>query len=126
MGVVYHANYIIWCELGRTQFMKDLGYSLSDFDEKNLMFPIRNVNVDYLVPCYYGETIIVETQIHSMNPVKFVYYHEIKDEEGTIKAKAYTTCISVDKNTFKIKKLNHAAPEAYQAYLSVYEQSKTK
>lgn len=119
MGVVYHANYVVWFELGRTKFLADLGFKYSDLEDQNLVFPIREVQVEYLKPVKYGEDISVFTQVAEFSSIKTKYYHEIKNKDGELKAKAYTTVICVSKDTFRITKIEKQAPAVYEAYLKV-------
>lgn len=119
MGVVYHANYIIWCEVGRLQFLKDLGFDFAELECRGLLFPVHNVEIKYRSPVRFGETIYVYTQIESFSPIKTVYYQEIKNDKGDIKATARVTVTCVRKMDFKLIRLDQAAKDVYDAYLSV-------
>jgi len=119
MGVVYHANYLIWFELGRTQFLADLGFSYSSLEEKNLIFPVREVNIVYINPCRYGELITVETQVKEFSSIKTVYEHVIKNTNNEVKAKGESTVICVRKDNFQITKIERVAKDIYDAYKSL-------
>ena len=63
MGVVYHANYVIWLELGRTQLIHDLGFSVTKFEEDGYLSPVMNINVSYKAAMRYGEKAIIRTWV---------------------------------------------------------------
>lgn len=119
MGVVYHANYLVWLELGRTSFLKDLGFSYSELEKGELIFPVREINIKYLEACRYGETIIVETSVKEFSSIKTLYQHTIKNTNNEIKAKATSLVVCVTKKNFRITKLEKHAKEVYDAYLKV-------
>lgn len=47
MGVVYHANYLVWMELGRTQFIRDLGFNYAEMEKDGILSPVIDINVSY-------------------------------------------------------------------------------
>ncbi len=119
MGIVYHANYLIWFELGRTKFLKDLGFEYSELEKRNLLFPVREVKVQYLKPCRYGENIIIETAVKEFSAIKTVYEHIVKNDKNEVKAKGESTVICVDKDSFQIVKLNKYAQDVFDSYNSL-------
>jgi acyl-CoA thioester hydrolase len=123
MGVVYHANYLIWLEIGRTQFLADLGFLYADLEANHLLFPVRDIQIEYLKPCRYGETIVVETTLKAFSSIKTVYSHTIKNTNDEIKAKALSTVVCVNKDTFKLIKIEKQAPDVYEAYLKLTKQN---
>jgi acyl-CoA thioester hydrolase len=118
MGIVYHANYVIWCELGRTQFLADAGFAYYELEDRNLLFPIREVHLEYLKPCKFGENITVHTQVKEFNSIKTTYYHEIKCGDE-LRVKGTTTVVCVNKDTFRLTKIDKHAPDVYKAYQKI-------
>ncbi len=119
MGVVYHSNYVVWCELGRTQFFYDMGFSLNYCEEKGIIFPVREVNVKYVKPTKYGEKVFVKTKVKEFTQIKTEYEHLVVNEEGEIKVKATTTVVSVDSKTFKPVRIKSKLPEVWEAYQKI-------
>jgi acyl-CoA thioester hydrolase len=62
MGVVHHRNYIVWFELGRTEWLEALGYSYAEFERSGFFLVVSEVGLRYLRPARYGDTVIVRTQ----------------------------------------------------------------
>ncbi len=119
MGVVYHANYLIWFELGREHFLSVIGFNYQDLENRNLIFPVREVNIQYINACRYGEKLVIETKVKEFNSVKTIYSQTIKNTNNVIKAKALITVICVRKDNFKIVKLEKHAKDVFDAYTSL-------
>ncbi|ERJ11205.1 acyl-CoA thioesterase [Haloplasma contractile] len=119
MGVVYHANYLTWFELGRTKFFQDLGYHIMDLEQKGIIFPVREINIEYLTACRYGEVIIVETSVKKFSKIKTVYQHVIKNKDGELKARGESTVVCVQKDNFSLAKIDKVAPDVYEVYKNV-------
>ena len=116
MGVVYHANYLVWLELGRTQLVRDLGFNYSDMEKEGIVSPVLEVNIKYKKPLRYGETATVHTWIEEYSPLKTRYGYEIFNEEGELSAAAETVNTCVKKDTFRPVSLKRQFPEWHAAY----------
>ena len=116
MGVIYHANYLSFFEQARTTFYKDVGFHYHETEQEGIIFPVRHVDVTYLSPVRFGETIHIDTRVHELSRIKVTYYHEMYNHVGEIKAKAYTTVVSADKETFKTVKMDERLPMVYETY----------
>lgn len=47
MGVVYHANYLNWFEIGRTEMIRQMGYTYRKMEEQGLLLPVTGLDVKY-------------------------------------------------------------------------------
>ena len=117
MGVIYHANYFSFYEQGRTKYLKDLGYEYSDVEKSGIIFPIRDVSGTFIKSITYGEKIYLLTRVHKLTKVKITYFHEIYNETKELKATGYTTVVCVDKETFKVIKMDERMPDIYKEYV---------
>lgn len=113
MGVVYHANYFSFFELGRTGMLKEYGVDYYKVEEKGFVFPVRDVDCTYLKSIKLGEKIYVETKIIKMSKVKISFEHEIRNEKNELKAVGHTSIVCVRKSNFKIAKLDEVLPAVY-------------
>ena len=73
MGVVYHANYLVWMEVGRTSFLSDVGFSMSEIEREGYMFPVYAMDIKFLNATRYDEKVIVETEIYKTSKIKTIY-----------------------------------------------------
>jgi acyl-CoA thioester hydrolase len=64
MNHAYHANYLVWFEIGRTELLRSLGQSYKNWEEDHKVYlPVRRCSVEYLQPALYDDVLRVETQI---------------------------------------------------------------
>ena len=124
MGVIYHANYFSFFEQGRTQFLRDVGYEYYTFEENGIIYPVRDVSCEYLKSMRFGEDVYLETSIHKFTRVKTTYYHEIKNAQGELKCKAYTTVVCVDKETFLPVRMDERMPNVFNDYMDIVKKMK--
>ncbi len=124
MGVVYHANYVIWMEVGRTQLIRDLGFSVTKLEAEGYVSPVMNVNVSYKASLRYGEKAIIRTWIKSQDRLRTVYAYEILHTDGTIAATATSEHIIVKKENFRPVALDRVDKEWYNKYMEEAENTK--
>ncbi len=117
MGVIYHANYFSFYEQGRTKYLKDLGFEYSEVEKDGIIFPIREVSGKFIKSITYGENIYLITKVYKLTKVKITYSHEIYNDKDELKASGYTTVVCVDKDTFKVIKMDERMPNIYNVYI---------
>ena len=116
MGVVYHANYVIWCEIGRTQLVKDLGFDYAELERSGYVSPVLDLSVQYKKALRYGQTATVRTWIESHGRLRTTYGYEILHEDGSIAATAKSQHTLVHKETFRpiaLRKIDEAWDKKY-------------
>ena len=64
MGMVYYANYLIWMEVGRSDFCRECGFSYRDLErEEHAYLTVAEATCRYLAPARYDDEILVETEM---------------------------------------------------------------
>lgn len=121
MGVVYHANYVIWLELGRTQLINDLGFSVTKFEADGYLSPVMNVNISYKAAMRYGEKSIIRTWVKTQDRLRTVYAYEILHSDGTIAATATSEHIVVKKDSFRPVPFNRVDEVWFNKYKEIAE-----
>lgn len=122
MGVVYHANYVIWLEIGRTQLIKDLGFSVTELEDAGYVSPVMNVNISYKAALRYGKPAKIRTWIKTQDRLRTVYGYEILHEDGTVAATATTEHIVVRKDSFRPVSMMKIDTAWYERYLEIAEE----
>jgi acyl-CoA thioester hydrolase len=114
MGVVYHSNHLIWFEVGRVEFMRQMGFSYRDMERDDGRFiAVAEAICRYRAPVYYDEEVIVRTQLKSVRESVVIFTYElVRADNGTLLAEGETTHIVTDSN-MKIAVL----PEKYLKHL---------
>jgi len=75
MGIVHHAAYPVWLELGRSDFLRELGQSYAGWEAQGVFMPLGELHVRYRQPARYDELVDVYTRIQdaSRRKVTFAY-----------------------------------------------------
>ncbi|MBK5239997.1 thioesterase family protein [Clostridium sp.] len=111
MSIVYHANYLVYFEVGRTEFIKKIGMSYSDMEKIGIMIPVIESNCKYIQGAKYDDKLIIKTWIEELTPVKVIFnYSVIRENDGIEIAKGSTKHAFVD-NDFKIVNLKKKHPD---------------
>lgn len=122
MGVVYHANYLVWCEIGRTKLMEDIGFKYSQMEKDGIVSPVINLQLSYKFPTKYGETVEVRTWVDSYNSVKVIYGYEIVNEAGRICVTGTSEHVCVKKESFRPISIRRKFPAWHEAYEKIKKQ----
>ena len=116
MGVVYHANYLVWFEIGRTKYIEALGLSYAAMEKDNAVAPVLDAQITFKKPIRYGEDAYVETWLEDYDGLRTVYGYYILDSAGDIAVSGFTKHAVVKKDTFRPMSLRRAFPEWHLAY----------
>lgn len=101
-GVVYYANYLKYMEEARTDFLVLHGFNETEIDGKPIFFPVRQCNVTYHKPAFYGDTIHCSAEISKTTPARIIFSQKItnvKTSELLVEAEVTLACVSA--NNFK-------------------------
>jgi acyl-CoA thioester hydrolase len=91
MGVVYHANYLIWMEVGRVEYWRAAGLRYRDMErEDGILLIVAEVNCRYLAPAVYDEEVVIRTSVAEANPRMIRFEYEILASDGRRLANGYT------------------------------------
>ena len=98
MGVVYHANYLIWFEIGRTEFCRARGFSYRDMEENEDAFlVVAESYARYKAAAYYDDELLVRTHITEMRKRSLRFGYEIvRAADGQIIAEGETGHVVTD------------------------------
>jgi acyl-CoA thioester hydrolase len=118
MGVVYHANYLVWMEIGRTGLIKDLGFSYAELEAEGIVSPVLDIQISYKKPLRYGETAIIKTWIADYDGFRSIYEYEILTPNGDLAVSSRSTHVCVKKDSFRPISFRRAYPKWHEAYLS--------
>jgi acyl-CoA thioester hydrolase len=116
MGVVYHANYFVWFEIGRTKFIESLGFRYADMEAQGVLSPVTDIHASYKKPLTYGQQAIIRTSIREYTGIKVEYNYEILNEEEELCVTGYSTHVCVKKENFRPISIKKHFPEWHAAY----------
>ena len=84
MGIVYHANYLRWFEMGRNELFRYLGMPYKQVEEQGLTLPVSEVKCKYLTPARYDDVIMVHTTINKGFRAGLQFDYAITSEDGSV------------------------------------------
>ena len=95
MGVVYHANHLIWFEIGRVELMRQMGFSYRDMErEDGLFIAVVEATCRYRAPVHYDEEVTVRTRLKTVRESVIIFNYElVKAGTTTLLAEGETTHI---------------------------------
>lgn len=77
MGVVYHANYLVWCEVGRTDFIRAAGKSYAEMEREGLRLAVADAQLRFIAPARYDDEIRVDTWVECVQSRAVTFGYEI-------------------------------------------------
>lgn len=110
MGVVYHANHFIWFEVGRVEFLRQLGISYREMEQNHrCSMAVVDARCRYRAPAHYDDEIIVRTHLKNVRASLVHFGYElVRVSDGTVLAEGETTHLALD-GEMKVR----AIPENY-------------
>lgn len=100
MGVVHHAAYLPWLELGRTELLRDAGVSYAELEKAGVFLVIVRAEVRYKRPARYDDHVEIRTSVAKAGHVKIEHEYEVvrvnADSEPLLLATGATTLACVD------------------------------
>ncbi|WP_432671645.1 acyl-CoA thioesterase [Flavobacterium sp. SM2513] len=99
MGVVYHGNYAQYFEMGRVEWLRNMGVSYKWMEENGVMLPVVSLTMNYKKPARYDDLITVKTIFKSQTSVKIEFDYEIYNEQKELLTIAHSVLVFVDMKT---------------------------
>jgi acyl-CoA thioester hydrolase len=81
MGIVHHAVYPVWMELGRSDLLRQLGQSYAEWETRGVMLSVAELRVRYRAPARYDELVDVRTCLTEAGRRKVVFAYEVRRGE---------------------------------------------
>ena len=97
MGVVYHANYFMWFEIGRCELLRGVGRSYREMEASGIGLPVIEAHCEYKSPARYDDELEVRTIGRLLTRARVEFHYEIRrPSDGTINAVGRTVHAAVD------------------------------
>ncbi|MFE5318818.1 acyl-CoA thioesterase [Paenibacillus sp. NPDC056579] len=111
MGVVYHANYLNWFEIGRTELIRSLGMPYQKIEELGLLLPVIEAEMKFKLPAKYDDFITIRTRIEDFTHLRLQFTSEIWREEELL-VSGGTRHVWLNRE-WKPARIDRAAPELF-------------
>lgn len=97
MGVVYHSNYLIWCEIGRTDYIRSLGTPYAELERNGVALAVSEASLRCHAPARYDDVVRVETSLTEVRSRTVTFdYAIVHAGTGARLVTARTTLVSLD------------------------------
>ena len=124
---VYHSRYLDWLEAARGEFIRSLGATVLQWQERDVIFPVIEVRLRYKSPARYDDWLAIEVWPAAIERVRLNFGHRIITQDGklVLEAETFHACTGVNE---KPKRLPEELAEKLKPYLSrwIAADSKTK
>lgn len=98
MGVVYHSNYLVWFEIGRTDWLRDTGWTYRSMEEEGIQLPVIEAHCEYRQAARYDDEVEIRTRAKKLSPVRVQFdYEAARRADGVVLATGYTVHATIDR-----------------------------
>ena len=95
-GVVYYANYLVFFEKARTEWLKEMGLDVKELADKGVLFAISECSVRYKAPARLGDVVDVYLKLVKVRPVRLFFLYVVKKGDVVL-TEAETTMVCLNK-----------------------------
>jgi len=99
MGVVYHGKYAEFFEMGRVEWLRNLGVSYAEMEKQGVMLPVVSLTMNYKKPARYDDFLTVKTILKKQEGVKIEFDYEIYNSHNELLTTGYSMLVFVDMKT---------------------------
>lgn len=97
MGYVYYGNYAQYYEVGRVEAMRSLGFSYKEMEERGILMPVINLNVNYKKPALYDDEVRIVTMVKTLPNVRITFEYECYNQLDELINTGSVTLVFIDK-----------------------------
>lgn len=99
MGVVYYANYLVWFEIGRTDWLRETGWTYREMETEGLGLPVIEAHCEYKQGARYDDEIEIRTRGYVISPVRLGFDYEIiRHADQVVIATGRTVHVTIDQS----------------------------
>lgn len=96
MGLLHHANYLVYFEQARTDLLRSLGGNYKELEDRGFFLVVAKVEIKYRSPAYYDDELRIVTGVTRTTPVRLEHKYEVFRPDGTLVAEGSSTLACVD------------------------------
>jgi acyl-CoA thioester hydrolase len=97
MGLLHHANYLVYFEQARTELLRSLGMTYRDLEDEGFLLVLTKVEVRYKRPAHYDDVLTIRTTAERTTAVRIDHRYEVL-RDGLLIAEGATTLACVDRD----------------------------
>lgn len=113
MGIVYYGNYAKWFEIGRTEYLRQIGFPYSTIEKDGLWLPVRSMTCNYKSPAVYDDVLRISTWVGKLGGASVEMHYEIFRKDTDELLVTGSTQHAVTDENLKPIKLKKVFPEIH-------------
>jgi acyl-CoA thioester hydrolase len=99
MGIVYYAHYLVWFEIGRTEWLRETGWTYRAMEDEGFGLPVIEAQCEYKTSARYDDELQIETAARLVTPIRLAFdYRVLRPADGQPVATGYTVHATVDRS----------------------------
>ncbi|MCC7211805.1 MAG: acyl-CoA thioesterase [Candidatus Brocadia sp.] len=105
MGIVYYANFFVYFEMGRTEYLRNLGLPYSMLEKEHIYFPVTEAHCRFRSPALYDDILVIHTWISELKHATLEFSHNvIRDGDNTLIVEGVTklACLNANRKPARI------------------------
>jgi acyl-CoA thioester hydrolase len=111
MGIAHHSSFLLWMEMGRTEFMRSFGFTYRELESLGVMLPVVELNVRYRRPTRYDDRLRIDTHVAEFSRVRIkMYYRIYREPDNELLAEGWTLHAIAGRDGRPVRLTDH--PEA--------------
>lgn len=97
MGVVYHARYVVWLDVARTEYLRQNGLAYKDLEARGFRLVVSTLHVEYRRPARYDDVVIVRCWVRERRSRRVTFaYQLVRRDDGVVLGVAETPMLVLD------------------------------
>lgn len=117
MGYAHHGNYAQYFEMGRIEFLRNVGISYKKMEEDGIILPVHSINTRFFKPAKYDDLVTLKTTLRETPTARIIFDYEIFNEKEELITKGDTTLVFVDTSKNRPIKIPGYLLEKFQQFL---------
>jgi acyl-CoA thioester hydrolase len=101
MGIVHHANYLLYLEQARIEWLEQKGINYGDLEKQGIMLPVYDIRINYKKPLRFGESVKVVVNSGEISGVRIPFNYKLYNSTNDLVTEAQVTLIFISAITRK-------------------------
>ena len=97
MGVVYHANYLLYFETGRTELLRAAGFAYADLEKRGVFLVVTETGCRHRAAASYDDLLKVRTRVTALGKATIRFEYSVQGQDGKLLAEGHTELAAVDR-----------------------------
>lgn len=101
---VYHSRYLDWLEAARGEFIRSLGSTVREWQERDVIFPVIEARLHYKSPARYDDLLTIEVRPTLVSRVRVNFFHRVVNQNGELilEAETFHVCTGLDEKPKRV------------------------